>query len=248
VATAYDLIGRRYATHRRPEPRFAEPLWRALGNARRILNVGAGTGSYEPPTASVRTVAVEPSAVMLAQRPAGAAPAVQAAAESLPFAGGAFDAVMAVLTVHHWSDWHAGLAELRQIAPRRVVLAYDVPRHNSLWLLADYLPSVAERELRRSPSIEEIADGIEADRVEVLPIPHDCIDGMTTAYWRRPEAYLDPVVRACCSGLAQADPALLDAAMARLAGDLRSGRWRARYGHLLELDELDLGYRLLSCG
>jgi SAM-dependent methyltransferase len=244
----YDRIGRSYAEQRRPDPRIAGPVLRALGDAARVLDVGAGTGSYEPPTGASDTVAVEPSAVMLAQRPAGAGRAVRAVAEALPFPSGVFDAVMAVLTTHHWSDASVGLAELRRVAPRRVVVAYDVRRHNSLWLLADYLPSVAERETRRSPSVEDIAAGIDAQRIEVLPIPSDCIDGMTTAYWRRPEAYLDPEVRACCSGLAQAEQALVDAAMARLADDLRTGRWYERYGHLLELEELDLGLRLIVSG
>jgi SAM-dependent methyltransferase len=194
------------------------------------------------------TVAVDASWVMLAQRSADAAAAVQGVAEALPFPANSFDAVMAVLTVHHWSDAEAGLAELRRVAPRRLVLAYDVALHNSLWLLADYLPAVAGREASRSRSIEEIADAIEADRIEALPIPHDCLDGLTVAYWRRPEAYLDPDVRACCSGLAQADQGEVSTAMARLADDLRTGQWQRRYGHLLEIDELDLGLRLIVSG
>jgi SAM-dependent methyltransferase len=223
-------------------------VWRALGDARTVLNVGAGTGSYEPPPERAATIAVEPSVVMLGQRVAGSGPGIRAYAEALPCRTGAFDAVMAVLTVHHWTDPSAGLAELRRVAPRRVVVAYDVALHNSLWLLHDYLPMVAEREVRRTPSVEEIADALDADRVEVLPIPHDCTDGLTVAYWRRPDAYLDPEIRACCSGLAEADQGTVGAAMSRLASDLQAGRWHERYGHLLELDELDLGLRLIVAG
>ena len=244
----YDEIGRRYARHRRADHRFAEPVWRALGDARLVLNVGAGTGSYEPARAAVSTVAVEPSAVMLAQRGPGTAPAVQAVAEALPFPGEVFDAVMAFLTVHHWTDPRAGLAELTRVAPRRVVVGYDVALHNSLWLIDDYLPELAERESRRSLSVEQIADAVGADRIDALPIPHDCTDGLTVAYWRRPEAFLDPDVRACCSGLAQADQSVVARAIGRLQDDLRTGRWHERHGELLQLDQLDFGLRLIVAG
>lgn len=241
--SAYDTIGRAYSAWRRADPRIAGAVHRALGKARTVLDVGAGTGSYEPDDRLV--VAVEPSQVMVVQRPAGSAPAVLGSVEALPTADGGFEAVMTVLTAHHWNDRVQGFAEMRRVAPRRVVLAYDIQLHNSLWLLADYLPTVAEFEARRCPSIQEIADGIEADRIETIPIAHDCLDGMTTAYWRRPEAYLDPTVRSCCSCLAQSDPIVVEAAIARLAEDLRSGRWQDRYGYLLDTEERDYGYRLL---
>ena len=238
----YDEIGTGYARYRRTDPRLAAPIHRALGRARSVLDVGAGTGSYEPP--GRRVVAVEPSSVMLSQRPANAAPAIQAVAEALPLAAGSFDAAMAVLTVHHWSDRSTGFAELRRVARRRVVLAFEPTVHNRMWLF-DYLPEIAELEISRAPSIEEVMEGIEARSATIVPVPHNCLDAMTIANWRRPRAYLDPAVRACGSGLRQVDPAVLERGVRDLALDLDSGRWVERYGDLLERAELDCGLRLV---
>jgi SAM-dependent methyltransferase len=236
----YDRIGDSYATTRRPDPRIAARIRTALGGARRVLNVGAGAGSYEPTDRDV--IAAEPSAVMLAQRPIGAAPAVQAVGEALPFPDGAFDAVTAVLTLHHWPDQRAGIAELRRVAPRLVVLTFDtdvVP-----WIASDYLPEMIGLDAFVFPPIDEVASWCDA-RVEVVPVPHDCTDGFVGAYWARPELYLDPLRRAGMSVVRKLDPAVVDAGMTRLRADLDSGAWDAKWGHLRTMRELDLGYRLL---
>lgn len=209
-----------------------------------MLNVGAGTGSYEPSGPAV--VAVDPSAPMLSRRPSGAGPAVRAVAESLPFPDRSFDAVMAILTVHHWDDRGAGYAELRRVAPRRVVVTYEPAVHNRLWMVADYVPEVARLDdLRPDFCAAEVARGIGASEVRSVPVPWDCTDGFLMAYWRRPEALLDPAVRRATSGLSLADPAAVTEAMERLRADLGSGRWDRRYGHLRRLETLDVGLRLV---
>jgi SAM-dependent methyltransferase len=244
MAARYDRIGRTYTATRATDPRIAARIWDALGDARTVVNVGAGTGSYEPPDREV--TAVEPSEVMIAQRPPGAAPVVRASAEDLPFDTGAFDAAMAVLTLHHWSDWRTGCAELRRVARDRVVvLSWDVACVRSLWLGPEYLPELVEDDIAGFPSLADQAAALRADRIEVLPVPWDCHDGFLSAFWRRPEAYLDPAVRAGISVLAKRTDAELAAGLAQLEQDLRSGAWEARHAELLELEELDLGYRLL---
>ncbi len=238
----YDDIGTGYARCRQPDPRFATPLSAALGDATTVLNVGAGAGSYEP--RDRRVIAVDSSSVMIAQRPPGAAPAVRATAEALPFPDASFDAVMAVLTIHHWPNRRAGFAELRRVAGRRVVLTFDPDVHNRMWLM-DYVPEIVELESARAPSIDEVVDGIDGHSVTVLPVPHDCCDAMTIANWRHPEAYLDPKVRAGGSALRQVDPAALNRGVARLADDLHTGRWFLHYGDLLNRSQLDCGLRLV---
>jgi SAM-dependent methyltransferase len=243
VEQAYDTIGRSYSFQRRPDPRIAAQILRALGDARSVCNIGAGTGSYEPDDRVV--VAVEPSEVMLAQRAPGAAAAVRGVAEALPFSDDEFDATLAVLTVHHWSDVAAGLAELCRVAPRRVVLGFDEPQSADFWLVADYFPEAAAVESVRAPQVEQIVDGIGASRVEVVPVPHDCVDGFAGAFWRRPEAYLDPQVRTGISSFSILPADVVARAVAELRADLESGAWHERHADLVVLDEIDLGYRLV---
>jgi len=237
----YDRIGHGYATHRRPDPRIAVAIHDALGTARTVLNVGAGAGSYEPADRDV--VAVEPAALMVAQRPPGSAPAVRARAESLPFADGAFDAVMGVLTLHHWTDARHGLAECRRVARERVVLLTWDPASGDFWLVRDYFPDLLAADRPRFPPIDALLDALGGGGVRPLPIPADCVDGFLGAYWRRPAAYLDADVRRGISSFARLTD--VDAPLARLRDDLASGAWRRRNGMLLDLDELDLGYRLV---
>jgi SAM-dependent methyltransferase len=243
-AQLYDTIGATYTATRRTEPRIAAQVWAALGEARTVLNVGAGSGSYEPPDRAV--TAVEPSALMRAQRPAAAAPCVAAAAESLPFEDRSFDAAMAFATVHHWPDPIAGLREMRRVARRVVVFTHDTSDAGWLrrfWFTRDYLPEVADLLVGR-PSLSELARAIGA-RVEPVPIPWDCADGFFEAYWRRPEAYLDDQVRRGLSVWARVGPEAEQRAVRSLRADLASGRWAERNRDLVALDAAELGLRLL---
>jgi len=239
--TRYDAIGRAYALHRRPDPRIAGALASALGGARSVVNVGAGAGSYEPADSAV--VAVEPSAVMLSQRPAGSAPALQGSAERLPFPDGSFDAAMAVLTVHHWADRRAGLAEMRRVARGRVVILTWDPAHAGFWLVRDYFPDLIEFDRRIFPPLSELEGVLGPTEVSAVPVPHDCADGFLGAYWRRPAAYLDEGVRAGISTFSRIGD--IAPRLERLRADLESGRWATRNAGLLGLEELDLGYRLV---
>jgi SAM-dependent methyltransferase len=241
------MLGRSYRQTRREDPRIAARIRAALGAARTVLNVGAGTGSYEP--SGLRVAAAEPAEVMIGQRPAGAAPAMRAVAEALPLRDGSFDAVMALLTVQHWTDPGRGLAELRRVARRVVVLAASTAT-SDLWLTRDYFPAMARQ---RRPDIqpETIASQLAGAagrwrvRIEPLPLPRDCLDGFGEAFWARPEAYLDRSVRAGMSAFGLLTQAELQPGIERLDADLASGAWQARHGHLRELEELDCGHRLI---
>jgi ubiquinone/menaquinone biosynthesis C-methylase UbiE len=243
-APLYDTIGATYTVTRRTEPRIAAQVWAALGDARTVLNVGAGAGSYEPSDRDV--TAVEPSAVMRAQRPAGAAPCVAATAERLPFEDQSFDAAMAFATVHHWPDPIAGLRELRRVARRVVVFTHETTGtgwHRRFWLTRDYLPEVAQLVAGR-PALTELARSIGA-RTEPVLIPWDCVDGFFEAYWRRPEAYLDEKVRRGISVWTGIGPDAEQRAVRSLRADLASGRWAERNRDLLDLEAAELGLRLL---
>jgi SAM-dependent methyltransferase len=240
----YDTIGTAYSVTRRTEPRIAAQVWAALGDARTVLNIGAGTGSYEPTDRHV--TAVEPSAVMRAQRAEDAARCVAATAESLPFDDQSFDAAMAFATVHHWQDPVAGLREMRRVARRVVVFTCDTSDEswlNRFWLTRDYLPEAAALRVGR-PSLAELADAIGAQMESVL-IPWDCVDGFFEAYWRRPEAYLDEDVRRGISVWAKVGPVAELRAVRSLRDDLASGRWLERNRDLVDLEAAELGLRLL---
>ena len=240
----YDNIGLTYTATRRTDPRIAAQIWAALGDAQTIVNVGAGTGSYEPPNRDV--TAVEPSKVMRAQRMAGAAPCVAASAGELPFADQSFDAAMAVSTIHHWPDPVAGLKEMRRVARRVVVFTFDGSDDawsHRFWLLRDYLPEAAQL-FAGWPPLTELADAIEARTKPVL-IPSDCVDGIFEAYWRRPEAYLDEQVLRGMSVWSKVGQATEQRAVRTLQHDLASGLWAERNVDILDLDSMDLGLRLL---
>jgi len=240
-AHLYDTIGTTYTSTRHTEPRIAEQIWAALGDARTVLNVGAGSGSYEPCDRDV--TAVEPSAVMRAQRPAGSPPCVAAAAERLRFEDQSFDAAMALATVDHWQDPIGGLHEMRRVARRVVVFTHDASDPDRFWLTRDYLPEHARLWAGR-PSLAELAGAIGA-RTEPVPIPWDCGDGFYEAYWRRPEAYLDDHVRRGMSIWARVGPDAEQRAMRNLRIDLASGQWEERNRELLQLDAAELDSRLL---
>lgn len=243
MSAGYDAIGATYARTRRPDPRIAALIDEALGDAFTVVNVGAGTGSYEP--RDRRVVAVEPSLTMIRQRPRDAAPAVVGRAEQLPLADASVDAALAVLTVHHWSDAPRGLAELRRVARDRVVvLTWDPAFIGRFWLF-EWAPAIAALDIPRFPPLAVYEQALGALEIAPVMVPHDCTDGFLAAFWRRPESYLDPQVRANISGFAELPPDEVESAMGALERDLASGAWDERHGHLRGLDELDVGYRLL---
>ena len=240
MSAVYDTIGAGYAALRKPDPRIAEAIKRALGAARTVLNVGAGAGAYEPVDRSV--IALEPSAEMIRQRSPDAAPVLLGIAEDLPFRDDAFDAAMAVLTVHHWSGVEAGLLEMRRVAKNRVAILTFDPAGPYFWL-ADYIPEIVELDQPIMPVLGAYERILGKTSVQIVPVPHDCTDGFLGAYWRRPRAYLDARARAAISTFAKLGD--VSTALGRLENDLDTGVWAERYGRLLTLESLDIGYRLV---
>jgi SAM-dependent methyltransferase len=242
----YDASRATYTLTRRADPRLAAAIEKALGDARSIVNVGAGAGAYEPRDREV--IAIEPSATMRAQRPPEAVRAIDAYAEDLPLADDSVDAALAVLSVHHWDDQRRGLAELRRVARKRIVLfTFDPAQTDAFWLVRDYLPEVGTLDRIRFMPIDKLVAVLDAPEVSVerVPIPHDCRDGFLGAFWRRPERYLDPELLPGNSAFMGIEPKVLERALAKLANDLEAGAWKRRYGGLLTREELDVGYRLV---
>ena len=240
----YDRIGSGYGAVRRPDPRIAARINSALGGARTVLNVGAGTGSYEPADRDV--TAVEPSAEMIAQRPASAAPVIQATAEDLPFSDDSFDAATAVLTVHHWADLGAGLREVQRVTRQRIlIVAFDPGALANLWITRDYFPEMLELKRRSPVTSTELARMLSTARSIPVPVPRDCTDHFFAALWARPEMLFDEeVVRPMWVWQSISETARRDG-RERLAADLESGAWDARYGYLREKQELDVGLQLV---
>jgi SAM-dependent methyltransferase len=239
MSAKYDTIGSTYAELRRPDQRIARVVASALGSAETVLNVGAGTGSYEPTDRSV--TAVEPSGEMIRKRGPSAAEAIQASADDLPFDDRTFDAAMAILTIHHWPDKAAGLAEMRRVTRGRIVLLTFDPAHRP-WL-TDYLPELAALDEAQMPKMSDYQRWLGNVRISPVLVPHDCSDGFLYAYWRRPEAYLDPYVRSGSSSFWAIGNA--EAGLQSLRRDLETGEWQRRYAELLALQEYDAGYRLV---
>ncbi len=242
----YNDIGSGYSAYRKPDARIAAAVAAALGDATSVANIGAGTGSYEPTRCEV--IAVEPSEVMIRQRPPSAAPCVRGRAEEIPLGTGSVDAAMTVLSAHHWSDLSRGLREMRRVARRRVVMLTWVPDAPPFWLTDDYFPEILAHDRTIFPStkalVELLHQTIGPVRITQVAVPHDCTDGFLGAYWRRPAAYLDRARRGAISSFARIDAA---PGLTRLEQDLSNGRWDARHGHVMMLDELDVGYRLICC-
>ena len=243
----YDRIGRDYASIRKADRRWAAAILSAVGNATTVLNVGAGAGSYEPTDRPV--IALDPSATMLRQRARNAAPAMAAAAEAIPCHDGAFDCTTAILTIHHWTNWRAGLAEVKRVTRRRiVVLTADVFRDDEPFWLKEYFPGINAWDRAHIQPIDDVLQELWPARVERLPVPADCTDGFCGAYWRRPAAYLRPEVRNGISGFSQIGDRETEQGLSRLQADLDSGVWNERYGGLLDRDEIDIGYGLVIAG
>ena len=240
----YGEIGGTYSTFRRPDPTIAAQINCALGNAKTVLNVGAGAGSYEPTDRDV--TAVEPSASMRSQRPAHLAVAIDAIAENLPFADNSFDASMATVTVHQWSDLEAGLAEMRRVTRGPIVLLVCDPELMVDFWLSDYISEVREAEARRFPTIQRIKAALGGDVVvEAVPVPLNCQDGFNEAYYGRPEAFLNENARLACSSWSLVPKEAVDRFVRELSADLDSGRWDEIYGHLRSQPFFDGPLRLV---
>jgi SAM-dependent methyltransferase len=240
MSARYDIIGINYAELRKPDPRIAALIENALGSAETILNVGAGSGSYEPRGRQV--TAVEPSLEMIKKRQTKPARVIQGCAEELPFDDDSFDASMAILTVHHWRDKEKGFREMRRVTRGRIVVLTFDPSHRGAWL-TQYLPELVALDEIHMPKMSDYEKWLGSVTVSPVPIPHDCTDGFLYAYWRRPAAYLDARIRSGSSSFWAIKNA--DEGLAKLREDLESGEWERRYAELLTLDACDLGYRLL---
>jgi SAM-dependent methyltransferase len=242
-AHLYDDLGRTYSATRREDPRIATQIWAALGAGRSLLNVGAGTGSYEPTDRLV--VALEPSSAMISQRRRRTRRVVRAVAERMPFADATFDASLAVFTVHHWADREAGLRELRRVSGRQVVLFAEPSLVHRFWAVDYFEETKTLPSEQNAPTEDLLRELLPVREVRTVLVPRDCVDGFGAAFWARPEAYLEPAVQAGTSWLALLPAAVLARGTERLRNDLASGAWDARHGHLRSLDAYDAGYRLV---
>jgi SAM-dependent methyltransferase len=240
----YDEIGRTYVATRHPDPRIASALRDALGDVESVVNIGAGSGAYEP--TDVEVIAVEPSQVMIDQRPPGAARAILGSAEALPLGDASVDAALAVLTVHHWADHERAWAEIRRVVRRRAVFLTVDPDAQPFWLTRDYLPEIVAQDILRVPPLS-LFDELGNVEIRTLPVPHDCSDGFLAAFWRRPNAYLDPLVQANISSIVSLDPETRRRGVEALRRDLEDGTWVARNCKLVDAETLDAGYRIVVC-
>jgi SAM-dependent methyltransferase len=244
--TIYETIGRSYTATRREDPRIAAHIHAALGDARTVINIGAGSGNYEPRDRIVASV--EPSPTMILQRRHHSGGETRGVAEHLPFRDRTFDAALAILTIHHWRDRRAGLAEMKRVAKRQVIFLFEPAMTDRFWAM-DYFPEALKLPSETdAPGIDAISQHLDVRDARIVPVPRDCMDGFGAAYWARPERYLEPDVQAGMSWLAQLPADVRSRGTAALRDDLKSGRWHERHGHLLDLDEYDSGYRIALCG
>ena len=240
----YAAAGQRYAEFRQEEPFIAEQIRKALGDAKSVINIGAGAGSYEP--TDIDVTAIEPSATMRAQRPAHRVAAIDAIAENLPFADDSFDAAMATFTVHQWHDLAKGIAEMKRVTRGSIVIMASDPAHLHDFWITEYLPEALDREMSRFPAIDLLLDLLgPSARVETLPVPLLCKDGFTTAYYGRPEMFLNPAVTGAMSSWTLLDEDIRERGRQKLARDLADGTWDARYGHLRSQPFYDGSMRLI---
>ena len=238
----YDLLAEQYRNHRKPDSRIAARIQYHIEGAKRVLNVGSGIGSYEPDNCDL--VALEPSHEMNARRKNSKAALIQGVAENIPFRDNSFDISMAILTIHHWSDVASGLKEMARVSRIRLILFTWVGYGNDFWL-ENYISEIRGVDYKLFPSLKELERILGDISVETIEIPYDCCDGFMCAYWRRPEAYLDPNVRKAISTFSRITN--IQKSLDRLQNDIYSGAWRQKHSHLLEKESLDLGYRLVVC-
>ena len=240
----YGRIGGEYAHFRQPDPRIEAIIWTALGDARSVLNVGAGAGSYEPRDRDV--TAVEPSASMRAQRPADRVQAIDAVAEALPFDDDSFDAAMASVTIHQWPHLERGLAEMRRVTRGPIVILTFAPHVPEPWWQPEYVPELFEVDARRVPDLDRVAAALGGQvEVRIVPVPADCIDGFGPAYFARPELTLDRAVRGAMSAWSFVDDEVVNRYERELGDDLASGAWDEKWGAFRELASFDGGLRLV---
>jgi SAM-dependent methyltransferase len=239
----YDQLAKQYNHYRKPDPRITERIHFHLQGAQRILNVGAGTGSYEPENGII--VAIEPSYEMISKRINSKTILVQGIAEELPFTDNVFDCSMGILTIHHWSDITLGLQEMRRVTKDKIVLFSWIGYYDNNFWLKDYIPEIAGTDEKLFPTLEELDHILGGISVETIEIPYNCTDGFMCAYWRRPEMYLDPNARKAISTFSRTPE--IQEGLNKLQEDIESGEWRKKYSHLLEKESLDLGYRLIVC-
>lgn len=242
----YDKNQHDYASNRKADPRIEQLVWERLGDSQSVINVGAGTGSYEPPDKYV--VAVEPSSVMRGMRTLlGRNPAVNAVAQNLPFDDGSFDASLAILTIHHWPDLRAGLAEMRRVTRKTMILlTYDPAGLDSFWN-AEYFPEVVEAERGRYPTITSLTSLFDAVTTVIpIPIPLDCTDGFQEAFYGRPEAFLREEVRRAQSAWGFVDQPTERRLISNFAEALRNGSWDKAYGHYRTAPTFTGAFRLVE--
>lgn len=240
----YGVIGQGYADVRRPDPRIEAVVRAAFGDARSVINVGAGAGSYEPYDREV--TAVEPSASMRAERPAGRVRAIDATAQNLPFPDHSFDAAMASVTIHQWPDLEAGLREMRRVSRGPVVILTFSPEVPEPWWQPVYVPELYEVEARRMPALDRVTAALGGrTRVDVVPVSADCIDGFGQAFFARPERTLEPHIRRAMSAWSFLEPGVEDRYVRELSADLESGAWDERWGAFRDLPQFDVGLRLV---
>lgn len=240
MSVNYNQLADEYNKYRKPDPHIAGKIWKHIKGYMRVLNVGAGLGSYEPENCEV--VAIEPSREMIATRKSSTTRVLQGYAEELPFEDGEFDVSMAVLTLHHWSNIQVGLSEMSRVTKDKVILLTWVGHSENFWL-EDYLPEIKRVDENLFPSLSELENYLGGISVENVEIPYDCTDGFMCAYWRRPDSYLNSGIRKAISTFSRIPD--ISTRLVSLRNDIANGAWKEKYGHLLSKEFLDLGYRLV---
>jgi SAM-dependent methyltransferase len=240
--TIYDDIGINYSVTRCTDPKIAKQLYSELQGAARIVNIGAGTGSYEPE--NVELVAVEPSSKMISQRKIGSHSVEKAFAEKLPFENNSFTHAMTVLSMHHWENRELAFSEINRVVTEKFVAITWDSNSAPFWLTRDYFPEIYEMDKCIFPDLDELNEHFDEVKMSPLQIPSDCKDGFLAAFWKRPEAYLSSKVRQSISSFSKLKN--LSEGLQKLEDDLASGVWAKKNHAILNSSSLDVGYRVIS--